>query len=152
MKEVFFDQIATGEQLPSLTKPPITRTTLAYFCGASNDHNPVHIDSDFARAAGADDVFVHGMLDMAYMGQLLTGWVPQSAILSFGVKFGAIVYVGDTITCHGEVVDKTEQGGVYSFKLKLRAVDQNGESKLTGEAQVRVSPPRVSAGRTLNNQ
>ena len=141
MKEIFFDQIAIGEQLPSLTKPPITRTTLAYFCGASNDHNPVHVDSDFARAAGADDVFVHGMLDMAYMGQLLTAWVPQTSIISFGVKFGAIVYVGDTITCHGEVIDKAENDGVYILKLKLRAVDQNGESKLTGEAQVRVSGP-----------
>jgi len=145
MKEIFFDQIAIGEQLPSLTKPPITRTTLAYFCGASNDHNPVHVDSDFARAAGADDVFVHGMLNMAYMGQLLTGWVPQTAIISFGVKFGAIVYVGDTITCHGEVIDKAENDGVYTLKLKLRAVDQNGESKLTGDAQIRVSAPITSA-------
>lgn len=148
MKEIFFDQIAIGEQLPSLTKPPITRTTLAYFCGASNDHNPVHVDSDFARAAGAGDVFVHGMLDMAYMGQLLTGWVPQTAIRSFGVKFGAIVYVGDTITCHGEVVEKVEIDGAYILKLKLKAVDQKGESKLTGDAQVCVSAPR-SADKTI---
>ncbi len=145
MKEIFFDQIAVGEKLPSLTKPPITRTTLAYFCGASNDHNPVHVDSDFARASGADDVFVHGMLDMAYMGQLLTAWVPQTAILTFGVKFGAIVYVGDTITCHGEVVEKIDRDGIYILKLKLRAVDQHGESKLTGEAQVRVHGPKHTA-------
>jgi len=145
MNNIFFDQIALGDALPSLTKPPITRTTLAYFCGASNDHNPVHVDSDFARAAGADDVFVHGMLDMAYMGQLLTGWVPQRDILSFGVKFGAIVYVGDTITCRGEVVDKVESEGVYAVKLKLRAVDQHGDLKLSGEAQVRVGAPTVAA-------
>ena len=142
MKEIFFDQIALGATLPSLTKPPITRTTLAYFCGASNDHNPVHVDSDFARASGADDVFVHGMLDMAYMGQLLTAWVSQRAILSFGVKFGAIVYVGDTITCRGEVVDKIHADGIYSLKLKLSAVDQHGELKLSGEAEVKVSAPK----------
>ena len=144
MKDIIFDQIAIGDQLPSLTKPPITRTTLAYFCGASNDHNPVHVDSDFARASGADDVFVHGMLDMAYMGQLLTGWVSQRAILSFGVKFGAIVYVGDTITCRGEVVDKADSEGVYTLKLKLSAVDQNGELKLSGDAVVKVSAPGIS--------
>ncbi|OUS07893.1 dehydratase [Gammaproteobacteria bacterium 54_18_T64] len=144
MKDLIFDQIALGDALPSLTKAPITRTTLAYFCGASNDHNPLHVDSDFARAAGADDVFVHGMLDMAYMGQLLTGWVSQRDILSFGVKFGAIVYVGDTITCRGEVVDKVEREGVYAVKLKLRAVDQHGDLKLSGEAQVRVGAPAVA--------
>ncbi len=144
MRELFYDQIALGDELPNLTKPPITRTTLAYFCGASNDHNPVHVDSDFARAAGAVDVFVHGMLDMAYMGQLLTAWVPQTAIISFGVKFGAIVYVGDEITCRGEVVEKTDHGGVYAVKLKLSAVDQEGELKLSGEAMVRVKEPKTT--------
>jgi acyl dehydratase len=57
--------------------PPISRATLALFAGASGDHNPIHIDLDVARSAGLDDVFAHGMLSMAYLGRLLTGWVPQ---------------------------------------------------------------------------
>lgn len=141
MTALVFDEIELGDELPALTKPPITRTTLAYFCGASNDHNPVHVDIDFARATGAEDVFVHGMLNMAYMGQLLTGWVPQTSIVNFEVKFGAIVYVGDTITCHGEVLEKNHQDGIYSVKLKLRALDQNRELKLSGEAVVKVNGP-----------
>lgn len=73
-----FDDIAVVDKLPTLTMPPVTRHTLAIYCGASGDHNPAHVDSDFARAAGLGDVIAHGMLIMAYGGRLLTGWVPQA--------------------------------------------------------------------------
>jgi acyl dehydratase len=42
-------QLKTGDTLPPLTLPPLTRTTLALYCGASGDHNPIHVDIDFAR-------------------------------------------------------------------------------------------------------
>lgn len=137
LEEVDLDRVEVGDELPALTKPPITRTTLAYFCGASNDHNPIHVDIDFARAVGKDDVFAHGMLDMAYMGQMLTNWVPQSSIVIFEVKFAAIVYVGDAITCRGVVSDKIVTEAGWDLTIKLKAVDQHEVVKLTGEALIR---------------
>ena len=67
----------------NLTKEPISRTTLALFAGASGDHNPIHIDLDFVRKAGLDDVFAHGMLGMAYLGQLLTNNFSQEKIKKY---------------------------------------------------------------------
>lgn len=96
--------ITTGTELPPLRLEPISRTTLALFAGASGDHNPIHIDLDVAKSAGLDDVFAHGMLSMAYVGRLLTGWVPQRAIRSYRVRFAAITPVGGTPTCTGRVV------------------------------------------------
>ena len=57
--------------------------------------------------------------------------------ICFEVKFVAIVRVGDEITCEGEVVEiiSTEAGAHY--RLKLRARDQFGEIKLSGQAVVR---------------
>src|SRR2546421_8947200 len=75
--------IAVGDELPPLTVEPISRTALALFAGASGDHNPIHIDVDVARSVGLDDVFAHGMLSMAYLGRLLTGWVPQERLRSW---------------------------------------------------------------------
>ncbi len=69
---------AVGERVVHKTFPPITRHTLALYCGASGDHNPIHVDLDFARAAGFPDVFSHGMLVMAYLGQALTDAVSPS--------------------------------------------------------------------------
>ncbi|HCU88730.1 MAG TPA: dehydratase, partial [Gammaproteobacteria bacterium] len=53
--------LSINDDLHSLTMPPITRQTLAIYCGASGDHNPIHIDFDFARESGLDDVIAHGM-------------------------------------------------------------------------------------------
>jgi len=80
-------------ELPPLALPPISRTTLALYAGASGDHNPMHIDIDAARAAGHPDVFAHGMLSMAYLGRALTGWFPPSAIRAFAVRFVAVTPV-----------------------------------------------------------
>ena len=66
------ENIPIDTVIPPLELPPISRTTLALYAGASGDHNPIHIDLDFARSAGLEDVFVHGMLSMAYLGRMLT--------------------------------------------------------------------------------
>ncbi|WP_338401312.1 MaoC family dehydratase [Sneathiella chungangensis] len=125
-----------GDVIPALTKDEITRTTLSLFAGASGDHNPIHIDIDFARKAGMKDVFAHGMLSMAYLAQTVTNWVPQTALRSYGVRFSAITHLKDRITCSGEIIEKFEENGETRVRLKLQAANQDGEVKLVGEAVV----------------
>ena len=69
---VQFSDIQIGDEIPLLKLQPVNRTTLALYCGASGDHNPIHVDLDFARKSRMDDVFAHGMLSAAYLGRLLT--------------------------------------------------------------------------------
>ncbi|SED02361.1 MaoC/PaaZ C-terminal domain-containing protein [Rhodococcus koreensis] len=88
----------------TLELPRISRTTLALYAGASGDHNPAHIDIDACREVGIDDVFAHGMLSMAYLGHLLTDWVPQNKIRSYSVRFAAVTPVNAEPTCRGTVV------------------------------------------------
>ena len=136
MAELRYDDIAVGTELPPLKTEPINRLTLALYCGASGDHNPIHVDSDFAHAAGMDDVFAHGMLGMAYLARVVTGWVPQRAIRGLSTRFVAITHVGDRITCSGSVVEKLAHRQV---RLALTAQDQSGAVKLAGEAIVELS-------------
>jgi len=131
-----FDSIELDDELPALTLPPVTRQTLAIYCGASGDHNPIHVDIDFARESGLDDVIAHGMLIMAYMGRLLTNWVPQSAIRSFDTRFEAMTQVGDAITASGRVVEKFSDGDDRCVRIELAAADQGGEIKAVGTAVV----------------
>lgn len=133
---IAFDSIEVGQLLPELLTTPISRTTLALYACASGDHNPIHIDIDFARAAGMDDVFAHGMLPMAYLGRLLTAWVPQRQIRSFDVRFTSIAHVGSRITCTGEVTEKIEYNNEKLVSVKLQAVDQHDDVKLTGSAAI----------------
>lgn len=129
---------AVGDRLVHKTFPPITRHRLALYCGASGDHNPIHVDIDFARAAGFPDVFAHGMLVMACLGQSLTDAVAPSRIRAFSTRFAAITQLGATLTCEGTVTELFEQGGERRARLALTTKDERGEVKLAGEAVIAV--------------
>lgn len=131
-----FDELKVGDVLPTLKLPPISRTTLALFAGASGDHNPVHIDIDFAKASGMPDVFAQGMLSMAYLGRFLTLWVPQSQLRHYAVRFSAITFIGAQLICSGKIKEKLERHGERLVKLEIDVTDERGEVKLTGEALV----------------
>ena len=128
--------IQIGTEIPELTLPPITRHTLALYAGASGDHNPIHIDSDFAKEAGMPDVFAHGMLSMAYLGRMLTNWQPQAKLRKFGNRFAAITHLQDAISCSGKVVELLERDGETLARCEIQAVKQDGEKTLVGEALV----------------
>ena len=127
---------AVGERLVHKTYAPITRHTLALYCGASGDHNPIHVDSDFARRFGMPDVFAHGMLSMAYLAQLLTRWVPQGQIRHWGVRFVAITPVHARVICTGKVVEKFEADGEKRVRLEINANTDGGLHTLAGEAVI----------------
>jgi acyl dehydratase len=116
--------------------PRISRTTLALYAGASGDHNPMHIDIDFARKAGFPDVFAQGMLVMAMLGQALTDAVRPDRLRSFSTRFVAITELGARIRCEGTVAEVLEADGEKRARLQLTAKDETGDIKLSGEAVV----------------
>lgn len=130
--------LAAGQALPPLSLPPISRTTLALYGGASGDHNPIHLDLDHARQAGMPDVFAQGMLSMAYLGRLLTGWVPQARLREFKVRFVEVTHLQDQLTCTGRVVELLERGGERLARVEVQTADQRGERKVLGEALIAI--------------
>jgi acyl dehydratase len=131
-------EMTCGTDLATLSIGPISRTTLALFAGASGDHNPIHIDSDFAKLAGMPDVFVHGMLSMAYLGRLLTRWVPQRQIRSFRVRFAAITPLLAKPICTGTVVSVDDIDGETRITVNLTVALEDGTITLSGDAVVAV--------------
>ena len=129
-----YDEVQVGDALPALDLPPINRTTLALFAGASGDHNPIHIDTDFARKAGMPDVFAHGMLGMAWLGRLLTNWAPQSRLRRFDVRFQGITHLANAISCSGCVVEKRDAD--RSVRVEVQSSNQHGQTKITGDAWI----------------
>jgi len=127
-----------GDRIALLQLAPISRTTLALFAGASNDHNPVHIDLDAARAAGMEDVFAPGMLPMAYLGRALTREFGASALREFGVRFTAITCVHDRLECLGEVAAVEQGSSSRRLTLRLEVIGPRGEAVLVGDAIVEV--------------
>ena len=137
MTEPVRDIPQPGDEMPALTVPALTRHTLALYCGASGDHNPIHVDIDFARhSAGLDDVIGHGMLTMAYLGRLLTNWVPQAWIRRFDTRFLQPTKIGDQIQCSGRVVE-ISGGPDPIVAVELKAVRQDGAVLAKGNAEIR---------------
>ena len=136
MTSTTLQNIQVGDALPELRLPAVDRTMLALYAGASGDHNPIHIDVDFARRAGMVDVFAHGMLGMAWVGRLLTEWAPQSTLRSFGVRFVAITHLGNQPILTGKVTELFEEAGERRARVSVQMANQFGQSKIVGEAVV----------------
>ena len=128
--------LKVGDILEPLIQKPISRSTLALCAGASGDHNPIHIDIDFAKSVGLDDVFAHGMLGMAYLGRFLTLFTDQKNLRSYSVRFSSITQVGAELKCSGKVTEIFEEKDEKFLKLELSATDQNNDVKLMGDAVI----------------
>jgi acyl dehydratase len=128
--------LKVGSELTPVVTQPISRYTLAMFAGGSGDHNPMHIDTDFAHSFGMPDVFAHGMLSMAYLAQVLTRSFDQRAIRSYGVRFVSITPVKATVTCTGKVTEIFEADGERRARLALTATIDGGVVTLQGDAVV----------------
>ncbi len=125
-----------GDMLPAITFGPITRTTLALYAGASGDHNPIHIATDFANKAGLQDVFAHGMLSMAELGRVATDWAGIGQLRGLSSRFTALTPVGATVTCEGRVAERFEQNGAPMLRIALTATIDDGTQTLRGEALI----------------
>ncbi len=136
MSPLRFESVRVGDELPALQMPPVDRTTLALFAGASGDHNQIHIDTDAARRAGMPDVFAQGMLGMAWLGRVVTGWAPQSRLRRFDARFQGITHLGNAIRCSGRVVERLEHEGETCVRIELQSANQFGQTKIVGEALV----------------
>ena len=141
------DDTAQGDAagaVPALETAAITRLDLALYAGASGDHNPVHVDIDFARQAGFDDVFAHGMLVMAHAAHGLTAWTPQRRLRALQLRFQRITHVGDQLRCEGrltrritrDITGRTEQASQALLHINLAVRDASGMLKASGQATV----------------
>jgi acyl dehydratase len=129
--------VHVGDALPPVDKAPITTTQLVQYAGASGDFNRIHYDEPFAREGGFPSVIAHGMLSMAFFGQLVADWAggPQH-IARLAARFKAVTFPGDRITVAGEVVARDEAAGTVELKLSARKPD--GTVTLEGSATVRL--------------
>lgn len=125
-----------GDALPSLEFGPISRATLALYAGASGDHNPIHIDTDFARSAKLDDVFAHGMLSFGVLSRVVTQWIGVEQLRSLDVRFASVTQVRDLITCSATVAECIELEGKPCLRLAITATAQDGRVTLSGDAVV----------------
>jgi acyl dehydratase len=133
--------LKVGEVHEAVVVDNLTRTQLVQYAGASGDYNPLHTDEVFAtKVAGYPAVFAHGMLTMGVTGRMLTDWVGDGRLTSFGVRFSRQVWPGDTLTARATVEAIRREDGQHLVDLVLSTRNQNGEEVVSGSATARIDP------------
>lgn len=133
--------VKPGDSRRQVVAENLTRTQIVQYAGASGDYNPLHTDEPFARdVAGYPGVFAHGMLTMGMTARVLTDWAGDSRLLTYGVRFTAQVWPGDTLTATATIREVTEHDGVPVAVIDVVTTNQDGTPVVTGTATARLDP------------
>lgn len=130
------NELKVGDVHTEVVVDDLTRTQIVQYSGASGDYNPLHSDEIFAtQVAGFPGIFAHGMLTMGLTGTMVTNYVGDGRLRSFGGRFREQVWPGDTLTAQAEVVDiRTDDDGAGVVELRITTTNQDGVEVFTGEA------------------
>jgi len=152
-RQLYFEAVKVGDELPPLVKPPVDRSQIARFAGATGDFGPLHVDEPFARNAGFPSVLVPGMLAMAFLGELVTDWLRGARVRRFGARFVKIVWPGDVVTVRGRVADRRfEAGGRYAVDIEVWGENQRGELVVRGAVTAQLYYSAEDETRQRNGQ
>jgi acyl dehydratase len=127
-----FDEVQEGQAIPPFVIDGLTRTDLVRYAGASGDFNPIHHDEQFAKMAGNETVFGHGMLTAGFVAKCVTDFVGPENLRRYKVRFATRVWPGDKITCQGRVTRKYDEAGEHRIDGEVVATRQTGETAVSG--------------------
>lgn len=120
------------------TKRRITDEMIRGFAELSGDHNPIHLDEEFAAATRFGRRIAHGMISGALISAVLGNQFPGRKIvyLSQTMRFVAPVFIDDTITTTGTITKIREEKNIVF--LETVCTNQDDEVTLRGEAAVMI--------------
>ena len=134
ISNVTFDEIAIGDTT-TYTRL-ITNQEVEAFAAISGDHNPLHLDPEYAATTAFGECIAHGMLTGALISAAIAMQLPGpgSVYLSQNIQFRAPVMLGDTLTVTLTVTDKHAKRPWVT--LQCEVANQEGKTVAKGEAQV----------------
>ncbi len=125
MNKYNFSDIKVG--MSESFKVTVTREMQNNFTKLSGDVNPMHINADYAKQNGYNDVLVYGMLTASLYSTFAGVYLPGEKCLlhECSVQFPRPVYIGDELTVTGKVseIDKRFR----RVTVKACIINQNGE-------------------------
>ena len=114
----------------------ITDEDIRAFAELTGDHNPVHVDDEYAAGTRFGRRIAHGMIAASLVSATLANELPGrgSVYLSQTLRFVAPVFPGDTVTARVEVTKVREDKPIVT--LETVCTNERGEKLIEGEAVV----------------
>ena len=118
----------------------VMQANINKYADASGDHNPIHIDQEFASKAPAKGTIAHGMLVLAYISQVLTSafgvsWVSAGKI---DVRFKTPARPGDTLSISGKIIRIENSDGRKIVHCDITCTNQGDEVVVLGNVEVKI--------------
>ena len=132
MNHFTYEEMFVGQTVEF--KREITDGMMESFCEISGDINPLHKDEDFAKEKGYPGRVVYGMLTSAMYSCLGGVYIPGENCLlqSVHADFLNPVYIGDTLTCTGKIIEKNDS----VRQIVIKAVIRNQDGKKVSRAKI----------------
>jgi len=133
-KGMTLDQMQIGQTYES--RVTITEEMIERFAQATGDHNPIHLDENYAKGTIFKTRVAHGMLQAGILSGILGTRFPGvgTIYLSQTLKFMKPVFIGDEITFCLKVLELIKEKN--RVRLETVCTNQRGETVVTGEALV----------------
>ncbi|MEM6774622.1 MAG: MaoC family dehydratase [Pseudomonadota bacterium] len=131
---VRYDDLQEGQTCE--VRRRLTGEAIDAFAQASGDHNPLHVDRDFAIAAGFGDRIAHGMLLASWISAALAEHLPGRGTLYLrqSLEFRQAALPGDELLVRLSVSEKKRRGRVILSCLIIN--EATGKELLRGSAEV----------------
>jgi 3-hydroxybutyryl-CoA dehydratase len=126
---LYFDEFALGDRFVTPSRV-ISERDVQTFAELTGDHNPLHLDVDFARQSRFGDRIVHGMLTLSVTGGLRHPLNGDRLVCLYGIdhiRMVRPVRIDDAVRVEGEVKSLTpkDAGGVVTFAEEI--INQKNE-------------------------
>ena len=138
MKQTTAEPITVG-QSASVSKA-FSEAEVKAFADLSLDHNPVHLNPEYAAQTMFGKQIVHGMLVSSLFSGLLGQKLPGEGTIYFSqnVSFKKPIFIDQNVTASVEVTEVRSDKPIIT--LKTTCVDDDGQVLVSGEAVVMYKP------------
>jgi len=118
----------------------VTAELVERFAEVTGDHNPIHLDEEYAGKSIFKQRVAQGMLQAGLLSGILGCHFPGvgTIYLSQTLKFIKPVFINDQITLCLTVLEIISEKN--RVRLETLFTNQNGETVITGEALVKPPP------------
>lgn len=128
-----YDSLEVG-QTATYSKTVEERDILL-FAAVSGDHNPVHLDAEYAATTMFRERIAHGMFSGALISAAVACTLPGPGTIYVGqqMSFQKPVKLGDTLTVRLEILEKLPK---FRVRIATRVFNQNDDLVVDGEAEI----------------
>ncbi|MCL1839100.1 MAG: hypothetical protein FWG47_07320 [Propionibacteriaceae bacterium] len=142
--QVFFEDVAVGQEIPLLTKS-VNTVNINMYCAVVWLMDRIHFDYPFSvERRGLPNIVAPGNMACDYYTQLLNDWIGDQGVLKkLTVQYRNFMLPGNTLSCGGRITAVEANGVTGTVDLELWIKNEDGVTCVPGTARIEL-PARAN--------